>query len=311
MMGLLALSVLTGLAISLCMVASMGRTSDLLAPAMIFGALLLFQYVFYPIQFELVHADELRRLLDDEQLIFAQALFLVGSVSLLLGLLAGTGSRRRGAPLFGSPNLTPEERLAAKKAMRVLVFISLGSLAYGSIKAGGLTGQINSEFGYLNEAYHFCVPATALYLLSVSGRSLTRKDLAICVFLMSPMLIRGLLVAKRGPTLIFVLGLALSWFLVSRKRPSMPALATGALATLFLVAGLFANRNAIWTGGEISFDVDPASSFATVNPGNDYIYGAAMANVAWELNAPNWGARYLITFFVRPIPVAALAHEIC
>jgi hypothetical protein len=36
---------------------------------------------------------------------------------------------------------------------------------------------------------------------------------------------------------------------------------------------LFFNREAIWRGQEIDTDIDPLG-FASINPGNDYIYGA-------------------------------------
>lgn len=300
-MAFIDLGVLTGLTIVALMAMSLARTRDTLAPAIIFGAMLLFQYVFYAVRFELTVPEALRELLDDGQLAFAQILFLGGSACLLAGLVVGSGTRRRGTPLFAAPALTPRQRVAARKTMRLLAALSLGSVAYASISAGRLVGEVGSDFGYLNEAYHLCVPATALYLLSVSHRRLTRKDLLICVLLMSPLLIRGLLVAKRGPTLIFVIGLVVMWHFIARRRPSLGALASGAAATFFLVALLFFNRDAIWAGREIDAAVDPLA-FASINPGNDYIYGAAMANVALEQNVHDYGARYLITFFVRPIP---------
>jgi len=297
----LDLSLLTGLSIVGFILISLARTRDPLAPAVIFGAMLLFQYVFYPIRFELTVPIALRGMLDDEQLVFAQSLFLGGVICLLSGLVIGSGVRRRGAPLFGGPALTTGQRLAARKTMRVLAAIALGSALYASITAGRLAGNVASEFGYVNEAYHFSVPATAMYLLSVSHRRLTRKDLFVCVVLMSPLLIRGLFVAKRGPTLIFILGLSMAWFLAARRRPSLPALAAGGAAAFFLVALLFFNREAIWRGQEIDTDIDPLG-FASINPGNDYIYGAAMANVALERNDHDYGGRFLITFLVRPVP---------
>lgn len=302
-MEFIDLSLLTGFSIISLMVLSIIRTRDTLSPAIIFGAMLIFQYVFYPIRFELTVPLPLREMLDDNQLIFAQSLFLVGATCIMVGLVAGTGIRRHGAPLFAAPVLNYRQRVAARKTMWVLAFISVGTSLYASITSGGLAVNVHTEFGHINEAYHFCVPATVFYLLSVSHRKLSWKDLIICVFLMSPMLIRGFLVAKRGPILIFALGLATIWFYAARRRPGLAALTVGGCATFMLVALLFFNRDAIWSGREIDPNIDPLA-LASINPGNDFIYGAAMANVAHQRNVHDYGVRFLITVFVRPVPSA-------
>jgi hypothetical protein len=77
LVAFLDLSLLTGLSIVGFILISLARTRDPLAPAVIFGAMLLFQYVFYPIRFELTVPIALRGMLDDEQLVFAQSLFSV------------------------------------------------------------------------------------------------------------------------------------------------------------------------------------------------------------------------------------------
>ena len=262
--------------------------------------MLLFQYVYYPISFDLRYANELREYLNDSQLEFAQFLFLGGVTIFLLGLVIGAGRRPRHAPLFGLPIVSEASCVSARRVASVLSIISLGSFLYGSLSSGALTGA-DTEFGYLNEAYHFSVPATAFYLVSRSGRRLGLRDLAICIFLLSPLLMRGIFVAKRGPLLMFFIALGIGWHLAQGRRPNLTQLAGAGLAVIVLVLFVFFNRGAIWSGSSIDTSVS-ISDIASINAGNDYIYGAAMANFAQVSGNHGWGANYFITFFVRPIP---------
>jgi hypothetical protein len=68
-----------------------------------------------------------------------------------------------------------------------------------------------------------------------------------------------------------------------------------------LILFLVANRSQIYYGSQEALNAEP-SKILQASPGNEFIYGAGTI-VHYDItNQFSWGARYLITVFIRPIP---------
>ncbi len=273
------------------------RTRDSLNPLLIIGSMLLFQYCFYPLYFEILSPDEIRYYLTDEQLIFSQTLFCAGTLALCIGLVVGMGQRKT---FLGNQKLAPVNVNVKNSAARSAWILGIAGTASFYLGAGGRIGDPGTDFGYINEAYHFCIPAAALYLISISNEKLTAKHFIIFIIILSPLLIRGLFFAKRGPLFMFLISSGIIWYTVKQKRPALATIAAAGTLALTLVLIIMLNRGNIRSGISIDWSISPLG-IASIGAGNDYIYGSAIANVTTEWPA-TWGARYLITFFIRPIP---------
>ena len=162
--------------------------------------------------------------------------------------------------------------------------------------------------GYLREAFLFSMPAAVLYLLSFSQKKLSIWNLICTLSLISPLLIQGFLGARRGPTAMAIIALAMTWFLVRRRRPSLALVILGATALGFLLLFLVANRGNIYIGSSTGLETGNLLDYFGISEtsnslnNNEYVYsGGAIINANIRNNF-FWGRRYFTIIFIRPIP---------
>ncbi len=195
------------------------------------------------------------------------------------------------------------------RAARALAALGLIAWIYQIIHSGGLYavygrayGFFWADTGYVGEAFQFGLPGALLLLLARSGWRLRPADLVWIGIGLLPLLGHGLLGARRGPTFIALVGVAVMWYLVRARRPRLGPALLGGLAIGLLLLFLLANRDRIYLGAEPDFTgAGQAPTFA-VGPGNEFVFGAGAALHAEALDEFAWGRRYLVVLFVRPIP---------
>jgi len=117
----------------------------------------------------------------------------------------------------------------------------------------------------------------------------------------APLLMHGLLGARRGPTAMVLIASVVGWYFVRFKRPRLAAVLAGALVLGTLLMFLVANRGNIYLGSD--FEFEGTSSYASeVSSGNEFIYGSGVILHADITESYMWGRRYFTIFFIRPIP---------
>jgi hypothetical protein len=146
-----------------------------------------------------------------------------------------------------------------------------------------------------------CLPALMLLTVGQRGTRVRWRELALALLFASPFLIHGLLGARRGPTFIGLAGPTMLFYMARNKRPGLLTLGLGgALVGMFLLT-LVANRQSVYWGADLELQEAPSNYFKP-SAGNDFIYGAGLVIVTDEIQNYTWGATYLVTLFVRPIP---------
>jgi hypothetical protein len=177
--------------------------------------------------------------------------------------------------------------------------------AYNSVKGGGRAAS-----GYLRDFTLLAIPAILLLFFGTRGRIATIHRLYIAIF-STPLLVHGLLSARRGPTFMGFATLGIGWYMSRGKRPSLLSVAVAGAAIGLLLTILLTFRGQIYLGssflsGEgpgieevISRSLDKQSE---TSAGSEFVYGTYAVLEAREDRDHYWGTRYLTYVFIRPIP---------
>ncbi|AGK56626.1 transmembrane prediction [Hyphomicrobium denitrificans 1NES1] len=191
-----------------------------------------------------------------------------------------------------------------------VVFGALGALTWiiGIINVGGFGAAYGHAYGggwddsgYIREAAQFGFVATPLVILSRRhGGMRPRHWLLVFVFLL-PLLVQGLLGARRGPTFLALAAIAGSYILVFRPRIPFVLAATGALAVGALLLWLVANRDAIYIGSNEKFDGSVSMMLENWS-GNEYLFSSAIVRYVDETGETFSGERILAHMGARIIP---------
>lgn len=282
------------------------RSRDPLHPLMYLGPMLIYIYVVRPAM--LLANGDLQRFLSDDQLLFSQMLFTAGIGLFCVGLLAA-GQRGKGQIRF---TVTPVMRRRMFDLACVLGTFSLVAYWFAVFQSGGFfevysraKAYVSAGSGWIDEMTNFSIPAAGLLLLSWQGKRRYRHHLWLAILFASPVLIHGLLGARRGPTFLILATLLVAWYVSSEKRISLWKVTTrfGLIAAVLFF--LIANRKQIYIGSDfnVSFDkfweqVAPAEA----DPADDTVFMYGFVNGIHQTGTHYWGLRYAATYLIRPIP---------
>jgi hypothetical protein len=281
------------------------RARDPFHPALILGGLSLFIYAYLPIK--LIQSNELFSFVTEEQAAFGQSLALAGLTVLLLSTIVG-GSATNGLAQSGVNAGSYSYKVLQNGAF---VLGGAGMVCWGiTIRgAGGFTGAFGqaygagwSEYGYVRDAVYLLIVALMLLLTPECYQHRTKSWIGAVVLFSIPWIMQGLLGARRGPTFVIVLTLAMSWYLARRKRPSLVLLAAGGLGLGTIMLFLVANRSVIHLGSDFELKTDITSGVTSATEANEYIFGTGSIISANQTGRYFWGRRYLAEILVRPIP---------
>jgi len=208
--------------------------------------------------------------------------------------------------------LNPLEKRRLKSLAIVLGALSLFSYWYGIHNVGGFVeaysrhkGGGRTGSGWVNELQLLSYPAVIVYALSQQGKRIGPKQLLVMLILISPTLFHGTLGGRRGPLFLSLSVVFFGWFLA---RARLPKVSTTAVAVgLILVAVVFiqSQRRHLHFGGEGVIDVDSFQSVlvqSDLGPGDNFPTSAAVFIAHYKSGYYDWGRKYVIEFFVRPIP---------
>lgn len=300
------LLILTTGVVLVSMAIAYAQARDALHPLMFLGPMLLYVFVVRPGL--LIAGGELQRFVSDDQLIFAQLLFTLGIAALCAGILLG-GRGARGRVRFSA---SPGVRRRMVNLACFLGSLSLASYWYAIIVSGGFLdvysqskAYISAGSGWINELVNLSIPSAALLLLAWGGARKRLHYLGAALLFASPLLMHGLLGARRGPTFIIMATMLLAWYITSKKRVSIIKILTGVGALGLIAFFLVSNRGQIHLGSEFEFKWDRFYESVVpkeVSESDDTVFLYGFVNGVREYDQHYWGARYAVTYFVRPIP---------
>lgn len=174
---------------------------------------------------------------------------------------------------------------------------------YSQVKGKGDLGSGINDFIYL------CVPATAIYILSIGNRKMDIRDWIIIAIIISPILLTGILSSRRGPTAMGFGAVGFSYCLIRNYRPSLIVFLTASFLGGCFLLFLVAFRGQIFLGSDLlaglsmtevqsrigEFVGDPA-------PGHEFVYSSTVMTNA-NIQSDYWyGLRYVLATTIWLVP---------
>jgi len=287
------------------------RSHDTFHPMIYLGLLCVAFYCWIPLNLVLNDSTGLLIYLSVQQMEQVQWLHLLGVTSLCAGVLTGSKSLRWNPhTLFWRP----VSDITAKRIDTIAIVMGLLGLAcflYGIASVGGLEAAYGraygggwSETGYIRDAAILTLPAILWLMVSHIHRRFTYKEIAWILAFAAPNLIHGLLGARRGPTVLILVAIAVGWYMVRNRRPKLFAVIGAGISLGMLMLFLVSNRGSIYVGShqQVKGLEDSTEFLSKASSGNEFIYASGVTLDTNSRQRYFWGARYFVVFFIRPIP---------
>jgi hypothetical protein len=280
------------------------RYGDLFHPTVIIMPQVLFLYFAMPYYGLMVNQQEfLWRGGNLEELEQFQVVVL-----LMIFLLQGgiwLGARSKGVRLARGPAMREGAILTAALAFG---FGGVGAWLFGVSQVGGFEAAYGhaygggwSDSGYVREAAQVGIVAVPLLMLARRSRGMRAVDWALVLAFILPLLLHGILGARRGPTFIGLAAIAASYIIIFRPRIPFLVGMSGAAATGFLLLYLVANRGSIYLGSTSSADA-PVTTIMENWSGNEYLFSSAIYRYVEASGETFSGVRLLAHEIGRIIP---------
>lgn len=303
-----ALAIFTGMIVVGSIWIAYRRSQDSLHPMIYLGFMLFYLYSYLPLSLVQQNAAHLQTFLSVEQLEYVQSVNLLGVLSICLGVLMGA-RRTFFSPFHQSTWIIPP--VVRKRLQRGAIacgLLGVTGFTYGLVQSGGLSAAYGraygggwSESGYVRETILLTLPALLWLIVSQLHKKITWKDWGWILVFATPLLMHGLLGARRGPTAMISIAAIVGWYFIRFKRPYLRRVVIGAVALGMLMLFLVSNRGNIYLGSDFKFT--NSSSYATeIVSSNEFIYGGGVIINANATDTFFWGRRYFTILFIRPVP---------
>jgi hypothetical protein len=299
-----ALLIVTALSCFAAILAGAWYYHDTFHPLVYLGALLGALYVYFPAY--LVWDGGIWQYLDEGSLPEIQAIFLLGVLSILVGVWRGAG-RPVGLSTGGTVT-TEEQRRRLRIGGAVLGLVAVGGFLYGVMNVGGIQAAFGKSYGggwddsgYVRDMPLLSLPALLWLMAAYQTRRPGWIGWVLICGVASPLLVQGILGGRRGPSFMGVVGLTVGWYLMRRQRPRLVTVLAGGAALGMALLFLVANRGEIYLGSELRLE-EPLTTFLGPSTSNEYLYGGALVLHAKTHQEYYWGGLYFQLFLVRPIP---------
>ena len=298
---------------------ALSRANDTLHPMVYLLPMCGFVYVYMPVS--LYRSGEMLEYFSMAQVNSVQLLNLVCIGALVAGIRWGSGPVRRDSSRTDLHNfmLRPEVRQTMKTIGITLGVISLLAYFYRISTVGGFYAAYDdpkgggwAQSGYIRELDLLVVPSIVLIYMSCFRRRVSVRTKLLIALFSTPLLLHGLLSARRGPTFLALATLIGGWYLVQNRRPRLSQVVVGGSIIGLLLLVLVTFRGQIYLGSSF-FTSGPAATelveksleYSTKGTfGNEFMMGLYIVENADENDIRYWGRRYMTQLFVRPIPSA-------
>lgn len=275
---------------------------DVFHPLMFIGPMMIFMYAWMPAQLDSIGG--LDGFFQRDQLNFVQGVNVAGIVCFILGCL--TVSCRL-------PKLPPPIPQASAPALVIggalLGFIGLSAWIFAIVNVGGFSAAFSESYaggwddnGYIRDASLLLFPAFLLILSASFQQGFRILNTVLLGLFIAPWAVQAVLTARRGPTFMIIVVVAMGWYLNRGKRPALILMVVAAPLVGFLLLFLVTNRQNIYLGSDRDVTADVGAIVEKPDTGNEYIYGAGGLLSSEQRNSFYWGRRYLAQVLIRPIP---------
>lgn len=280
---------------------------DVFHPMVFIGPMLAFLYGWMP--WKLLNQNGLAIFFDDDQLRFAQVLYMAGVFAFVIACV-GVGVRiKRPAPVTRPLEARVAQRLLLGAAVVgcvgltcwIVSIVNVGGIqkAFGTSYAGGWDPS-----GYVRDGSILLLLGVLLALSTLSAGGPRLLALLEIVVFGSPWLMTAIFMGRRGPTFALAIVLSMGWFFNRQKRPPLIAIGVGGACLGWLVLFLVTNRGNLYLGSDFNMKDDVSTIVEKPDPGNEYIYGTGTVLSSQRRDHYFWMRRYLAQVLVRPIPSA-------
>ena len=281
------------------------KYKDIFHPSIIFIPQFFFLYGVFPIPALTADPERFFAYAGEEDLYWYHFLTVLLPLCLLIGVAkGGTGAPCRAIP-------PPQEILnrgPIRNIAAILGAAAVGSWIYGIYNVGGFYAAYGQAYGggwddsgYVRELPFLSLLAVTMVFLSRIGRGVRPTDWALILFCISPVLLHGLLGARRGPTFMALVSLGGGYLLFfMRKRVSLTTILPLGIMMGMLILFLVANRSDIHLGSEVTEFRSPLAFLEQWNA-SEYLIGSAVVRYT-EINGSFFGAREATHLFGRMMP---------
>jgi oligosaccharide repeat unit polymerase len=300
---LLTLICITALLCGFAMLRAWSTYHDVFHPLVLITPMFAFMYVLMPLW--LINDNRTYSYVNEDQCIFAQTIIILGLFAFIIGCLASSQGQ---STQLRQGRIQSYDRVRLQKGAYFLGSIGVLAWVYGIQNAGGILNVFSeskgmgwSDVGYIRDAAYLMIVAQLVLLSREAFDPKNKRWIVAVICFAVPYLLQGLLGAQRGPTMLVVGSLGLSWYLAQQKRPPLALLMGGAAGLAFLMLFLVTNRGNIHLGSDAELNTDVSSFFAADNS-NEYIFGVGCIISSNATGDFFWGRRYLAQILVRPVP---------
>lgn len=304
-------SVLNGLIVILAIIFGYKRSQDPFHPSIYIGLMLFFMYCFQPLS--LFYGDELglKSFISPNKLEYIQGLNFLGIISIFSGIFVGDKKTKYLPYLQQVWDLSPKIRKRVQQAGFLIGLIGVGTFIIKIANVGGLVNAYDTAYGggwhsngYIRDGFLLALPGFLWIMVANLQRRLLWQHWILIAIISSPLLIHGILGARRGPIAMITISLIMGWYLIHSRRPKLLIMIGGAIALGFLMILLVTYRGQIYLGSDLNLSQESVqnSYIFEAGSGNEFIYGSGQildANIRQDYF---WGRRYFIATFIRPIP---------
>ncbi|HYD16666.1 MAG TPA: O-antigen polymerase [Candidatus Nanoarchaeia archaeon] len=279
------------------------KTRDSFHPLLITAPMFATLYVYLPASG--LSSGRMFSYLSPEQMAYTQLLFLCGVIAFSMGCLHGSLKKRARQHPFQLPDSSRQRLMIGAS---VLGFLALGAWLI-TVSNGGGFGEVYSraygtgdaESGYVRDGAYLSIPAIVLLLTARLGMRLRLRDVFLALTFSAPMVVHGLLGARRAPIFMAAVALGFGWYMMRHQRPRLVTMLVGGSAVGLLMLVLVSNRENIHLGSDFTLKNDP-TKYLNLSTGNEFVYGSAAVIHADKDDSFYWGKRYFTVVFIRPIP---------
>jgi hypothetical protein len=285
--------------VGLAMCYAYSGSHDVFHPLLFIGPMMVFIYAWMP--YKLDSIGGLAGFFQRDQLEYIQQINVCGVACFIMGCLSvGARHRRFRTP---EPDVSP-----GTLAFCGTVLGCIGTAAWVTSVIHGTGGDLSGyrggwdDSGYIRDASMLAFPAFLLILAAAVRQGFRILYLSLLALFIAPPMIEAAFTARRGPTFMIVVTLAVGWYTHRDKRPALWTMAGTGVLVGVLMLFLVSNRQNIYLGSDRELSTDITSIVEKPDSGNEYIYGAGTILSSEQRQFFYWGRRYLAELLIRPIP---------
>ena len=272
---------------------------DVFHPLVVIAPMMVFMYAWMPLKLEEING--LAGFFQRDQLDFVQGINVCGVICFSFGCLIMGCRIPPVRPV--TPNISPQALVICAPALG-LIGVTAWAVSVVNGSGGDLTGYRGGwdDNGYVRDASLLVFPAVLLIMAATTIQGLRAMHGMLMALFLAPAILEAAFSARRGPTFMIAVTVAMGWYMHRRKRPSLVITGAAGAALGLLMLFLVSNRQNIYLGSDKELSNDVTSIVETADTGNEYIYGTGTILSSEQRNSFYWGWRYLAQIFVRPIP---------